>query len=211
MSVNEADAGEGTTVRPGRSVRRRARPAPERWSRARWTTAALILGTCLGGCASPPIETEFETSPRTPTEVSAAGGLETGGERRDGAPGEAAADGVETVLWGGVLLESTVLEGTTQLEVLAHPLDRRQRPQTGRASEGRFLIVAEGYLETVDYAPGRLVTVLGTLEEVREGTIGEAAVRFPVVRAEQLHLWSPNAARGERPGFTFGIGVSLGN
>ena len=179
----------------------------------RMAVPAALLLALLGGCASPPIETDLEPSARTPAEVSAGAidgagvSSEDTGEASDGV-GDA---GAETVLWGGVLLEASVLDDSSQLEVLAHPLDRRQRPMTARASEGRFLIVVDGYLETIDYAPGRLVTVLGTLGEVREGTVGEATVRYPVVRSDELHLWSGNAGSDERPRFTFGIGVNLGN
>ena len=192
--------------------------ATTRFTRVRRTAVpAAILLALLGGCASPPIETDLEPSIRTPAEVSAepsAGAIGGTGMTRgdtDGAIDGACEAGAETLLWGGVLLGASVLGETSQLEVLAHPLDRRQRPMTGRASEGRFLIVADGYLETVDYAPGRLITVLGTLEEVREGTIGEATVRYPVVRSDELHLWSGNAGSDERPRFSFGIGVNLGN
>lgn len=175
--------------------------------------AAAMLLALLGGCASPPIETDLQLPVRTPAEVSAGaiGGGGVSGDDTDEASAGVDGAGAESVLWGGVLLGTSVLGDTTQLEVLAHPLDRRQRPMTGRASEGRFLIVVDGYLETIDYAPGRLVTVLGTLGEVREGMVGEATVRYPVVHSDELHLWSGNAGSDERPRFTFGIGVNLGN
>ena len=156
--------------------------------------AVLAVATTLGACASGPIESDAlpELSP-APSEVVLSPETASG-----------------TVLWGGTVIGARNLEDTTQLEVLAYPLDRRQRPRTGRDSDGRFLIVAEGYLETLDYADGRAVTVLGELDGVREGRIGEVEVAYPVVRAETLHLWGEGQDAG-RPRFTFGIGVNIGN
>ena len=156
--------------------------------------AVLAVATTLGACASGPIESDAlpELSP-APSEVVLSPETASG-----------------TVLWGGTVIGARNLEDTTQLEVLAYPLDRRQRPRTGRDSDGRFLIVAEGYLETLDYAEGRLITVLGALDGVREGRVGEATRVYPAVRSEELHLWR-GGDEPERPRFTFGIGVNLGN
>ena len=155
---------------------------------------AVLLAALLGACASPPIETDLPPSTPAPSEVAA---------DPDGTSG--------AVLWGGELLGSSNLDGATQFEVLAYPLDRRQRPMTGRPSQGRFLIIVDGYLETLDYADGRLVTVLGALDGTRDGTIGEARLVYPVVRSEELHLWRDAADGGGRPNIGFGIGVSIGN
>src|ERR671926_144044 len=69
----------------------------------------------------------------------------------------------EEVLWGGMIVSSTNLENSTRLEVLAYPLDSSQRPDTSANPTGRFLALKQGYLETVDYSPGKRVTVKGTL------------------------------------------------
>ena len=157
----------------------------------RHATLLIAAGIALAGCASPPIETDVEADARRPDQVATA---------PDSASGP--------VLWGGVIVDTRNRDTDTELEVLAYPLDRRQRPQTGRPAEGRFVVVADGYLESVDYAPGRLVTVLGALDGVVEGQVGEARRVYPNVRSESLHLWrpgEPNAA----PRFSFGIGLDL--
>ena len=214
-----------------------ARPSLPPAARLLAAAPLAVLAAALVGCASPPIETDVAPSiPSSLESVAVPDALD--GERREEAAGEgsaeaagegtAAGDVVDgrsggrsggepaggaplEVLWGGVLLGASNLDDSTQLEVLAYPLDRRQRPMTGRDSAGRFLILADGYLETLDYADGRLVTVLGAREGVREGRVGDAPVVWPVVRSEQLHLWRDGAAANERPRFTFGLGVSLGN
>ena len=116
----------------------------------------------------------------------------------------------EPVLWGGVVLVSTNLKDSTQLEILAYPLDSNQRPNREQNPLGRFLAVHEGYLETADYAQGRLITVRGTLANKRIGRVGEAEYTYPVVSIDQLHLWSKQSDSSE-PQIQFGIGVMFHN
>lgn len=157
------------------------------------TVAVLAVVACaLAACASPPIETDVVADERSPASVAA---------EPDAASGE--------VLWGGVIVDTRNNDADTELEILAYPLDRRQRPMTGRPPEGRFIAVADGYLESVDYAPGRLVTVLGSLEGVVEGQIGEARRVYPNVRSRSLHLWRPGAPDDAGPRFSLGIGFEL--
>lgn len=110
------------------------------------------------------------------------------------------------VLWGGIIINSSNLEEGTLIEVLAYPLDSAQRPQTDRSPHGRFLVFEERYLETVDYAQGRLLTVAGTITETRTGKVGEASYTYPLVKAEGLHLW-PENGRTSRTRFNIGVGV----
>ena len=149
----------------------------------------------LGACASTPIDLEergVEIEPVSPVEVTEASGPVRG-----------------TVLWGGTIIGVANLESGAQLEIVSHPLDRTQRPQAGRASEGRFLARTDDYLEPLDFAEGREVTVLGAIEGLEEVRVGEARRDLPVVRASDLHLWRGEASR-PRTGFTFGIGVGSG-
>ena len=111
----------------------------------------------------------------------------------------------ERVLWGGIIVDSTHPRQGTRLEVLAFPLEN-QSPQTQQAPLGRFLVIEPGYLETADYAPGRRVTVVGRLGELRQGRIGEAEYTYPVVRADDIHLWPRETAAAE-PRVHFGFGV----
>jgi outer membrane lipoprotein len=96
----------------------------------------------------------------------------------------------EPVLWGGVVITSANLKDSTQIEILAYPLNSNQRPNREQKPLGRFLAVHAGYLETTDYASGRLITVRGTLSDKRIGRVGEAEYTYPVVNITQLHLWS---------------------
>lgn len=115
-----------------------------------------------------------------------------------------------TVLWGGVLIASDNLKANTQLEILAYPLNNRHKPRTDQPPIGRFLALQPGYLETGDYAPGRLVTVRGQLREIRQGRIGESIYDYPVVIPAQLHLWR-EAGGSPTTRVNFGVGVIFTN
>lgn len=116
-----------------------------------------------------------------------------------------------TAMWGGPIINSGNYEDTSQLEVLAYPLDDDGRPRLDQPPLGRFLAQRAGYLETVDYAPGRLITAIGQVAGVRSGTVGEARYTYPVIEARQLHLWPRSEAvpRSTNPQFHFGIGIGV--
>jgi outer membrane lipoprotein len=115
----------------------------------------------------------------------------------------------KSVLWGGMIINSINLASHTRLEILAYPLDSNQHPQTDSAPLGRFLLFKSGYLETVDFAPGRLVTVRGQLDGATSGIVGETSYTYPQVRTGDLYLW-PRAGRSESR-VHFGVGVIFGN
>jgi outer membrane lipoprotein len=110
------------------------------------------------------------------------------------------------VLWGGVIVHTTNLKDSTQIEVLAYPVGRDGRPDPAASPLGRFLALRSGYLETGVYAPGRLLTVVGPITEVRKGQIGEAPYTYPVLATDRLHLW-PKEPGYVEPRFQIGIGV----
>ena len=113
------------------------------------------------------------------------------------------------VAWGGVIATAKNLKDKTELEVVGYPLDANNRPDNDAKPIGRFFVTQSDYLETTDYAPGRLITVVGTVTETRTGTVGEAKYVYPVVTVNKLHLWSRyNGGRSE-PSFHFGLGVGI--
>lgn len=127
-----------------------------------------------------------------------------------------AATNIETVrnqraLWGGVIVASRNLKNATELEVLGYPLSRDGKPKPNEAPQHRFLVTQPGYLETADYAAGRLLSALGTVTGTQDGKVGEARYVYPVLSASQLHLWPREArARSSEPQIHFGVGVIFG-
>ena len=113
------------------------------------------------------------------------------------------------IAWGGTVVAVKNLSNGTQLEVLGYPLDDNNRPNTRIDPVGRFIVLHSGYLESVDYKAGRLVTVVGTATETRNGTIGEAKYVYPVVSSKQLHLWPVADPTPSNPNIHFGIGIGI--
>lgn len=168
----------------------------ERRGRSATTLTALLLAALLlGACASGPrFDTRaYSTSP-TPAEAAIDAALWQG----------------DRVLWGGMILNSANHEDGTEIEVLAYPLAGGQRPDTSRPPIGRFIVFEDHYLETADYAQGRLVTVAGPFTSTRDGRVGDARFTWPLVEADGLHLWPRDGGARRDPQFSIGIGVLLG-
>lgn len=153
---------------------------------------ACLAGVLLAACA-PPRPFPLSGTDRTLTPELAASNFAMARGRR--------------VVWGGVIAAATNLPDRTELEVLSYPLDSSAQPDTGKKSAGRFILQHPGYLETLDYAPGRLVTATGTVTALRNGLVGKTPYRFPVLSATGLHLWPLPARASSSPAVQFGIGI----
>ncbi|KRT54846.1 Slp family lipoprotein [endosymbiont of Ridgeia piscesae] len=114
------------------------------------------------------------------------------------------------VEWGGVIVESRNLRQNSELQVLAYPLDTAARPDLDQPPNGRFIVVSPGYLENVDYAKGRQVTLSGRISALRPGKVGEADYLFPVVDSSEIELWPEQSRGGVTPRFNFGISGGSG-
>jgi outer membrane lipoprotein len=114
-----------------------------------------------------------------------------------------------SVAWGGMIVAAKNLPDKTELEAVSYPLDSGNRPDNTATPAGRFIVIQSGYLETADYAPGRLITVVGTVSETRAGTVGEAKYTYPVVTATKLRLWPRLSDERREPSFHFGVGVGI--
>ena len=113
------------------------------------------------------------------------------------------------VAWGGLIAVAKNLKDTTELEVVGYPLDSENRPDRDAAPTGRFIVIHAGYLETTDYAPGRLITAVGLVTGTRTGTVGEAKYVYPVLKADRMKLWPPTYDGRSEPSVHFGVGVGI--
>ena len=113
------------------------------------------------------------------------------------------------VLWGGVIIGSVNLPDHTDFNVLFYPLNKTQRPDLEQTPQSRFIVRYAGYLETMVYAPGREITVLGSLQAAEEGKVGDAPYLFPVVKADKIFLWPVGGDSKVRFGIGVGIGVHM--
>jgi outer membrane lipoprotein len=154
----------------------------------------LVIVALLAGCATKPVfKDENAKTDVSPQEVMARN----------------VPDGTR-IIWGGVIVATTNLKDSTQIEILAYPLDKQQRPKTESAPLGRFLAIRPGYLESADYSPGRSITVIGPLSGTRHGKIGEIEYTYPVLSPEKTYLWPREAAVSEPSSRVhFGVGVGV--
>lgn len=95
------------------------------------------------------------------------------------------------VIWGGIIVKAENLKKGTLLEIVQKPVTLEKRPRPVDQSDGRFLALYEGYLDVAIYSEGREVTVAGRLKELKEKLLGEIEYTYPVVSAEEVHLWPP--------------------
>ena len=112
------------------------------------------------------------------------------------------------VIWGGMIVGIKPWGGGSEIEVLAHPLDRRQRPLTRAPSEGRFVIRVPRELTRVDAPEGRFLTVEGRLIGAYDGYVGKTHHRYPILVDARWALWR-QGFQYDNVGWTIGIGVVL--
>ena len=119
------------------------------------------------------------------------------------------------VVLGGEVLEARPKVGETELEILGRPLRCDDSPQRTDVSTGRFLARSRNFLDPAVFAPGRRVTVLGTVVGGEQRQLGDLPYAYPVVQVDQLRLWAPDPVYPAYwgppywgPYWGFGIGVS---
>jgi outer membrane lipoprotein len=146
----------------------------------------------LAGCASGPrFDTALVDRSLTPANVQS---------QYDASQGK-------TVLWGGVILDFSNFRETSQIEVLAYPLNSAERPQLDKNPLGRFILLHEGFLEPTVYLQGKLLSASGTIAPSQQGRIGESEYVYPVLNAQKIKLWAPE--RDVRSSFHIGIGIGF--
>ena len=118
--------------------------------------------------------------------------------------------GSSRIQWGGIIVNTRNLQHTTELELIAYPLGITGRPDTTTLPQGRFIAIKTGYLETVDYAKGRLATLDGIISGFRDGKVGDADYRYPTIDVDSMKLWPQDYGMERRPRIHFGIGVGSG-
>jgi outer membrane lipoprotein len=116
----------------------------------------------------------------------------------------------KTVLFGGEIIETKNFADKSQVVVLQHPLDSRDRPVAGDVSEGRFIVTAPGLLDPAIYSPGRKITVAGQVVGKEKHPLGEIEYTYPVIEKQGLYLWPIERPASAEPQWQFGFGVGTG-
>ncbi len=180
---------------------------------------AAIVGAVvlLSACVSPPFVTEGVSTELRPIDVAtedvATEDLaDNDPVDEDVAEKTANAAKPEKVLWGGVVINAANTASASEIEILSYPLDYLQRPDVSQRSTGRFLLVVDDFVEPADFAAGRRVTALGSVQGTETGRIGESEYSYPVLKLDapaDLHRWSAQDYYNSRPYSPIGIGIGI--
>ena len=93
------------------------------------------------------------------------------------------------VIWGGEVVEAiNQKDGTTLIVVLQRPLDWTEEP-TFKRSEGRFIILVEGYVDPYVFRRRRRITVAGEIQGRKVMRLGELEYPYPLLLSKQVYLW----------------------
>lgn len=95
----------------------------------------------------------------------------------------------ETVIWGGVVLETRNTEEGSELEVLHTPLSFLYEPTDPKKSKGRFIAKTSRFLDPEVYDKSKLITVAGNVVAKRTKKLDETMYSYPVVQIEESYLW----------------------
>lgn len=137
---------------------------------------ALVAMVVVAGCATPPFPAALARSADRGLTLHALRSNPAGhlGSR---------------VILGGEVLATTPKPGETEIVVLSRPLDAGDVPERTDNTSGRFLVRAPEFLDPAVYAPGRRLTVLGTVAGHSERRVGDMPYTYPVISAERIKLW----------------------
>ncbi len=93
------------------------------------------------------------------------------------------------VIWGGEIIETINQKGgTTLILLLQRPLDWMEEPKF-QHSEGRFIILVEGYVDPYVFKRGRRITAAGEILGRKVMRLGEMEYPYPLLRSKQIYLW----------------------
>lgn len=108
------------------------------------------------------------------------------------------------VMLGGMIVASKNTTEGALIEILQKPLNTDGRPLQTDATEGRFLVQSDTFLDSAVYHEGRLITVVAEVLGCKELPLDDIMYPYPLLIAKDLHLWGPSPG----PRFFFGIGLS---
>ncbi|OLQ94387.1 starvation-inducible protein [Vibrio ponticus] len=90
---------------------------------------------------------------------------------------------------GGVIASVDNQADRTRIEVVNLPIDSAGKPDIDQEPKGRFVVYLQGFEDPVAFAPGRLITFLGSSNGTEVSPVGEFDYDFPVMNAQGYRLW----------------------
>lgn len=113
------------------------------------------------------------------------------------------------VRWGGTIAKIHNKPDVTILEIVSRPLLRSGRPKHNDATDGRFMAEISGFLDPEIVSAGRDISVIGTIEGLEDGAVGEAAYRYPLMKVFDYQFWKKQSEidpRSSDPYYLFSDG-----
>jgi outer membrane lipoprotein len=110
-----------------------------------------------------------------------------------------------TVIWGGSIVQTINRTDGTDIIVLETPLERQERPESDRYSQGRFIVRSPKFLDPEIYKNGRKITVAGEIVGQDARPLGQVQYNYPLLEAKEIYLWNP-AAYSDYPAYPYGSG-----
>lgn len=104
----------------------------------------------------------------------------------------------KTVRWGGKIISVENKHTSTWIEILFAPLGPFGEPDLDDEYSGRFIARLDGFVDPEIYAQGRRLTVYGVIESNIIKEIDEHPYQFPLVHAQEHHLWPRYLAAHQR-------------
>lgn len=135
----------------------------------------VVLIALAGGCASKPPEAISKIPPDNPSLAAVRLDIDQymGAELR----------------WGGEISKVENKTDKTWVEIVRRQLRDNGKPDTNGNSDGRFIASFDGFIDPVVYEVGRLLTVVGRIEDSIERPIGGYDYVFLIVSVEGSYLW----------------------
>lgn len=161
----------------------------------RCPSALIVALSCLtlASCATPAFKDVTHVVALVPSDVQQSAARSTGAE----------------VVWGGRIISVENRETTTDVEVIAYPLDRDQQPIADAPTVGRFILVLPGFVEPFDYPVGRHLSVHGFVSGLRSGHVEEHDYVFPLLRASEVTVWPWGFMFDKKPRVSLGVGIRI--
>lgn len=153
-------------------------------------TALLLIATVpIAGCARPFSD---EALVKVNTSISFSD-LKKDPEKYKGA----------WLLLAGVIVGSKNTKEGTFIEILQKPADHSGRPLETDATEGRFIVQSERFLDSAVYHRGREISVIAEVVGRKEIPLDDIVYSYPLLEIKEVHLWEPSSG----PFFFFGVDV----
>ncbi len=115
----------------------------------------------------------------------------------------------DVVLLGGRIIENDTLPHGSELAVLQTPLGSYDRPGSPDASEGRFLVRSNDFLDPGVYEKGAMVTVVGEIVGSESRKIGDFNYVHPIIQEREIKLWKEPMWLGNGIHFSVGVGATF--